>query len=154
MRGDIMGAPYSDDLRRKVIQACERRRESQRAIAELFSVSVSFVESVWQHYRHSAGEVVPPRRRAGRHARLDAASRARLRGWLEEQSDLTLKELIDRLQAATGIAVSEPTMCRVLQQLGMRRKKRPYLPRNGIARAYVWHAAGTGGASPSTRAKG
>lgn len=149
-----MGAPYSDDLRRKVIQACERKRESQRAIAELFSVSISFVESVWQHYRQSGGEVVPPRRRAGRHARLDAASRTRLRGWLEEQPDLTLQELIDRLQAATGIAVSEPTMCRVLQQLGMRRKKRPYMPRSGTARAYVWHAVGIGGASPSTHAKG
>jgi transposase len=148
-----MGAPYSDDLRRKVIQACERRRESQREIAELFSVSISFVESVWQHYRHSGGEVVPIRRRAGRHARLDAQCRDRLRGWLEEQSDLTLKELIDRLQAATGIAVSEPTMCRVLQQLGMRRKKRRYMPRSATARAYVWHAAGTGGISPGIHAK-
>jgi transposase len=95
-----MGAPYSDDLRRKVIQTCERKRESQREIAELFSVSISFVESVWQHYRHSDGEVVPLRCRAGRHAHLDAASRARLRAWLEEQPDLTLKELIDRLAAS------------------------------------------------------
>jgi transposase len=149
-----MGAPYSDDLRRKVILACERKRESQREIAELFSVSVSFVESVWQHYRHSGGEVVPRRRRAGRHAHLDAATRARLRGWLEEQPDFTLKELIGRLQGETGTAVSEPTMCRVLQQLGMRRKKRPYMPRSGTARASVWRAAGTGGASVSTRAKG
>jgi transposase len=149
-----MGAPYSDDLCRKVILACERKRESQREIAELFSVSVSFVESVWQHYRHSGGEVVPPRRRAGRHAPLEAATRAGLRGWLEEQPDFTLKELIGRLQGETGTAVSEPTMCRVLQQLGMRRKKRPYMPRSGTARAYVWRAAGTGGASVSTRAKG
>jgi transposase len=149
-----MGAPYSDDLRRKVIQACERRRESQQEIAELFSVSISFVESVWQHYRHSGGEVVPLRHRAGRHARLDAASHARVRGWLQEQPDLTLKELIGRLQAASGIIVSEPTMCRVLQRLGMRRKKRRYMPRSVTARAYVWHAVGTGGTSPGTRAKG
>jgi transposase len=149
-----MGAPYSDDLRRKVILACERRRESQRQIAELFSVSVSFVESVWRHYCHSGGEVVPRRHRAGRHARLDATHREQVRGWLETQSDLTLKELIDRLHASTGIMVSAPTMCRVLQQLGMHRKKRAYMPRNGTARAYVWHAAGTGGTSPATHAKG
>jgi transposase len=86
--------------------------------------------------------------------RLDAACRKRLRGWLEEQPDLTLRELIDRLRAATGIAVSEPTMCRVLQQLGMRRKKRAYMPRSGTARGYVWRAVGTGGTSPGTRAKG
>src|SRR4051794_31924634 len=125
-----MPAPYSEDLRRKIIQACERGTESQRKIAALFSVSQSFVESVWQHYRHSGGEWVPHRRRAGRHARLDAACHARLHGWLAAQPDLTLKELIDRLHAATGIAVSEPTMCRVLRALGMRRKKRPSMPRS------------------------
>lgn len=141
--GDTMGAPYSDDLRRKVIQACERKRQSQREIAELFGVSLSFVESVWQHYRVSGGVVTPRRRRAGRHACMDAACRAHLRGWLEEQADLTLRELIDRLQQATGMAVSEPTMCRVLQQMGLRRKKRPYMPRNGTARAYVRPVANT-----------
>jgi transposase len=145
-----MGAPYSDDLRKKVIQACERQQESQRKIAELFGVSVSFVESVWQHYRHSGGEVVPTRQRAGRHARLDAASQARLRSWLDEHPDLTLKELIERLQAETGIVVSEPTMCRVLKQLGMRRRKRPYMPRNGTPRAYVWRAVRIGDTSPTT----
>ena len=149
-----MPVPYSEDLRRKIIQACERGTESQRKIAALFSVSQSFVEAVWHHYRHSGGECVPQRRRAGRHARLDEGCHEKLRRWLEEQPDLTLRELIDRLQAATGIAVSEPTMCRVLQQLGMRRKKRHYMPRNETVRAYVWHAAGTGGKSASFRSKG
>lgn len=148
-----MPVPYSEDLRRKIIQACERGTESQRQIAEWFSVSQSFVESVWHHYRHSGGECVPHRRRAGRHPRLDEACHEKLRGWLEEQSDLTLQELIDRLGAAMGIVVSEPTMCRVLQQLGMRRKKRHYMPRNGTVRAYVWHAADTGGKSTGSRSK-
>lgn len=148
-----MGAPYSDDLRRKVILACERQHQSQREIAELFSVSISFVESVWRHYCHSGGEVVPRRRRAGRHSRLDAANLACLRKWLEEQPDLTLKELIDRLATETGIAVSEPTMCRVLQQLGMCRKKRPSMPRSGTARAYIWRAAGTGDKLPKSQRK-
>ena len=148
-----MGAAYSNDLRRKVIQACQRRRESQRKIAEFFSVSKSFVESVWQHYRQSGGEVVPVRRRAGRHTHLDGAGRARLREWLDEQPDLTLKELVDRLRLATGVVVSEPTMCRMLQQLGMRRKKRPYMPRNGIARGYVWRGVDTDGKSPHSRSR-
>lgn len=144
-----MAAPYSEDLRRKVIQACERQRQSQREIAELFSVSISFVESVWRHYCHSGGEVVPRRGRGGRHSRLDAASLAHLRTWLEEQPDLTLRELIERLATKTGIAVSEPTMCRALQRLGMRGKKRHYTPPNGTARTYVWHAVNTGDKSSS-----
>lgn len=41
-----MAAPYSEDLRRKVVQACARGTQSQRAVAELFNVSLSFVESL------------------------------------------------------------------------------------------------------------
>jgi transposase len=77
----IVPIPYSQDLRRKIIQACERGTESQRKIAELFSVSQSFVESVWHHYRHSGGEWVPRRRRAGRHPRLGLAMRNCAAGW-------------------------------------------------------------------------
>jgi transposase len=65
---------------------------------------------------------------------LDDACREQLRQWLEAQPDLTLKELIERLHARTGRVVSEPTMCRVLRQMGMRRKKRPYMPQNGTQR--------------------
>lgn len=39
-----MAAPYSEDLRGKVVQACERGTRSQREVAELFNVSLSFVE--------------------------------------------------------------------------------------------------------------
>ena len=132
-----MAAPYSVDLRRKIVQACERGTESQREVAEFFSVSLSFVESLLQQYRRSGGELVRPRRRPGRHARLDDCCREQVRHWLEQQSDLTLKELIARLHAGTGIAVSAATMCRVLQQLGMRRKKRPSMPQNATRRASV-----------------
>lgn len=41
-----MAAPYSEDLRRKVVQACERGTQSQREVAELFNVSLSFVDDV------------------------------------------------------------------------------------------------------------
>lgn len=136
-----MAAAYSLDLRSKIVQACERGTQSQREVAEFFGVSLSFVEALLGHYRRSGGELEPQRKRPGRHALLDQTHQDKLRQWLEEQSDLTLKELIDRLQADAGIAVSEPTVSRVLQQMGMRRKKRAYTPRNGTARVYVWHAS-------------
>ena len=37
-----MAAPYSLDLRRKVVQACRRPGQSQRTVAEFFGVSLSF----------------------------------------------------------------------------------------------------------------
>lgn len=138
-----MAAPYSEDLRRKVVQACERGTRSQHEVAELFNVSLSFVESLLRQYRRSGGELVPRRRKCGRHALLDNGCREQIRQWLQKQPDLTLRELIVRLHARTGIAVSAPTMSRALHQMGMRRKKRHYMPQNGIPRAYIWHAAVT-----------
>lgn len=146
-----MAAPYSEDLRRKVVQACERSTQSQREVAELFNVSLSFVESLLRQYRRSGGELVPQRRKRGRHGLLDDDCRQQIRRWLQQQPDLTLQELIGRLRASKGIAVSAPTMSRALHQMGMRRKKRRSTPANEIQRAYVWHAAGTAGKSVITR---
>lgn len=149
-----MAAPYSEDLRRKIVQACERGTQSQRAVAEFFNVSRSFVEALLSHYRRSGGELVRQRHKCGRQVLLDDACREQLRQWLQEQPDLTLKELIGRLQASAGMVVSEPTMCRVLHQMGMRRKKRQYMPQNGTQRAYVWHVVGTASKSQPIQSKG
>jgi transposase len=149
-----MAAPYSEDLRRKIVQACERGTQSQREVAAFFNVSLSFVEALLKQYRRSGGGLVPQRRKSGRHVLLDDACREQLRQWLVEQSDLTLKELSARLQVKTGIVVSEPTLCRVLHQMGMRRKKRPYMPQSGTQRAYVWHAVSTASRSHNIPSKG
>lgn len=143
-----MGAFYSLDLRRKIVQACERGTASQREVAEFFNVSLSFVEVLLREYRRHGGQLLPPKPRPGRPSRLDQACREQVRHWLEQQPDLTLRELMDRLHASTGIAVSEPTMSRVVKKLGMRLKKRPYMPQSGTPRAYIWRAVGTGGKSP------
>lgn len=149
-----MAARYSEDLRRKIVQACEPGTRSQREVAELFHVSLSFVEALLQYYRRSGGELVPPRRKRGPPVLVDDACRAQLRQWIETQADLTLKELIERLQAKAGMTVSEPTMSRVLHQMGMRRKKRPSMHRSGIQRAYVWHAVATADKSQPVRSEG
>jgi transposase len=39
--------PYSQDLRDRIIQSLEAATETQRAIAERFCVSGSFVEKLW-----------------------------------------------------------------------------------------------------------
>lgn len=135
-----MAAPYSADLRRKIVQACERHSQSQRAVAEFFGVSRTFVEGLLRCYRRT-GELVPLRQRPGPRPKLDLAACQRLRQWLHEQPDLTLAELAQRLRAGSGVAVSQPTLCRMLRQLGLHRKKRPSMPANGTPRRYVRHAS-------------
>ena len=137
-----MAAPYSLDLRRKVAQACRRSGQSQRAVADFFGVSLSFVEALLRRLRRS-GELAPLRRRPGPHAKVDDESYQCLQRWLQEQPDLTLAELAARLQADGHPAVSTPTLCRALQRLGLRRKKRPYTPQSATLRRYAKHAVST-----------
>ena len=55
-----MAAPYSLDLRRKVVQSCQRPGQSQRAVADFFGVSLSFVEGLLRRVPGS-GKLAPPR---------------------------------------------------------------------------------------------
>ena len=50
--------PYSTDFRQKVVQADERGDGSQRDLAQLFSVRLSFVHDLLRRYRHP-GRVEP-----------------------------------------------------------------------------------------------
>jgi transposase len=60
-----MGTAYSVDLRRKVVQACERGTASQAQVARFFGVSQAFVEKLLRLYRRT-GALEPNRKRAGR----------------------------------------------------------------------------------------
>jgi transposase len=145
----MMGAAYSVDLRRKVVQACERGTASQAEVARLFGVSRSFVEKLLQ-LRRRTGALEPDRKRAGRPARIDATTCAQVQRWLQEQNDLTLAELADRLQAQCGLCVSISCVWRLMQRLHMRRKKRPSMPPNATHRMYYWHASTTARNLPRT----
>lgn len=138
-----MAAPYSLDLRRKVAQACECSGHSQRAVADFFGVSLSFVEALLRRVRRS-GALVPPRRRPGPHAKVNEAGCVQLERWLHEQPDLTLAELAERLQAEGTAAVSAPTVCRALRRLGLNRKKRRSTPASATQSRPVRHGANIG----------
>lgn len=118
-----MAGPYYEGLRRKVARACERGIQSQREVAALFSVSLSFVESLLRQYRCSGSELITQRRKRGRHKLLGDDCRDQIRRWLQKQPDLMLQELIGRLRASKGMTAGAPTMSRGLHKMGMRRKK-------------------------------
>ena len=149
-----MAAPYSLDLHRKVVQACERPGQSQRAVAEFFGVSLSFVEGLLRRVRRG-GELVPPRQRPGPRGRVDESVCQRLAHWQQQQPDLTLAELAARLQAEDRPAVSTPTLCRTLQRLGLcQKKKTPYTPQSATPRMYVRHAVSTAKTLPGIPPRG
>lgn len=99
-----MAAPYSVDLRRKILLALEEGGKSQREVAELFHVSLAFVETLLRRLC-AGGDIVPKPHAGGRESRLDTPARQQLRVWLVAQPDLTLQELAARLQCERGIHV-------------------------------------------------
>jgi transposase len=138
----MMAAAYSLDLRRKVVEACERRSCSQVEVARFFGVSKPFVDKVLRQYRET-GRFEPERKRPGRHTLIDAVACEQVQRWLDEQSDLTLAELADRLKARHGLQVSVSCVWRLLRRLGLRRKKRVSMLLSATHRRYYWHASNT-----------
>lgn len=109
---------YSNDLRERILAAVARGEESIRQIADLFSVSLSCVVRLLQHWRRTGSVQPKPHRGATR--KLDAAADARLLELVRAQPDATLAELRDRL----GIPCSLMTIARALQRLKITRKKK------------------------------
>ena len=121
-----MATAYSLDLRQKILQAVERGAGSQRQIAELFGVSLSFVEKLLIRVRHTGQAAA--KKQGGAASAASGSSRLRMRQWLHAQPDLTLEGLSDRLWDTARLRVSVSALCRALQQQGMPRKKRRSMP--------------------------
>jgi transposase len=125
---------YSIDLRQKILHACERRLGSQRALADLFGVSLSFVEKLLRRHR-TTGDIAPKPHAGGQKPRLDTAAATLVRQLVHDNADLTLEELCSRVADAVGVRVSLATMCRMLRRLGLPRKKRRSRPVSVTPRA-------------------
>jgi len=125
--------PYSQDLRERIIQALEARDASQRASAERFCVSLSWVEKLWRRFRRSGSCAAKPH--AGGKPRSLKDHLEVLRREVAKQPEATLEELRDRVAAAQGPHVSPATICRELQRLKLPVKKSRSTRRSAIRSA-------------------
>jgi transposase len=120
---------YSLDLRQKIVESYETSGVSQRQLAAQFRVSTFFVVKILGLNRR--GENLAAKRRGGRvNPILTPEMREYLRNQLSVQNDLSLTELSRLIKAEFGLTVSTPTVCRALQQMNLRRKKRRFSPAN------------------------
>jgi transposase len=121
--------PYSNDLRRALVAAYEQHDYSQSDVAELFGVSPATVRNFVRRKRETGTPDAKPRG-GGKTATLAQPVHDRVRQLLTKHNDLTLAELCEQIAHEYQQRVSVPTMCRVVQRLGLRRKKRPSTPPN------------------------
>ena len=111
---------YSEDLRKKIIEALSRGMTKSEA-ARSFGVSRSSVK----RYAKLAEEGRPlaPKKRPGSKPKMDESATELLEADAEKRPAATLSERREFLQKAAGVRVSESTVSRMLRRLGFSRKK-------------------------------
>jgi transposase len=112
--------PYSEDLRKKIVQALRRGMGKSQA-ARTFSVSLSSVK----RYAKMAEEGRPlaPKKRPGSQPKTGEDARRLLEADLQERPSATLSERGEFLERACGVGVSDSTVSRLLKRMGFTRKK-------------------------------
>lgn len=120
-----MAAPYSQDLRDRVLAAYDRGMKTKQ-IAIVFCVSPAWARRIKQR-RCETGETTPRKMGSPGVRKID---RTRLLELVHADPDATLAELRDGL----GITCCEWAIGKVLKQLNYTLKKRRSMPPSRIAR--------------------
>ena len=100
-----MPAPYSSDLRQRVIDAYKSKEGSFRQLADRFKVSLSFVQRLINRYQNT-GLVAPKPHGGGAAAKLTAEDLPIVQQLVNEQPDATLSELCDTPLASALRAIA------------------------------------------------
>jgi transposase len=96
-----MPAPYSQDLRRRVIHAYYNREGSQRQLAKRFQVSLTFVRNLLRHYRQT-GTIEPKKHGGGIKTKIDNHGFSVIEQMIQQKPDLIFSELCQFLKEKTG----------------------------------------------------
>jgi transposase len=113
---------YSQDLRDRVIAAVEAGQHSQSEIAATFAVSESTIDKWAKRWRDTGSLAALPF--AGGRRRALKPCAAVIRAEVQQQPDVTLAELCERVATQTEVTASRSMMARELQLLALPRKKR------------------------------
>ena len=126
-----MARAYGTDLRRRVVNAIKGGL-STRAAARNFSVGISTAGS-WHRTWCKTGSY-EAQRQGGRDGSILDVHEAFILGLIEEDADITLAEMADRLGKEHDLHVDPSTIWHFLKRRGMTYKKRRRTPASRNAR--------------------
>ena len=125
-----MASPYSDDLRRKFLEAYQRGEGSLPALAGRFGVSLGWAEKIWRALRETGRTERAAGGRRGPASKVTTEIQQQLHRWVQAQPDLTLVELQRRLWEERELEISVSRLWTVLRELGLYLKKSRSTPPN------------------------
>lgn len=114
--------PISEDLRTRIVNVYVETELSYAKVAVRFQVSESSVRRFVKQWREQ-GRLTPAPHGGGPASKLDPAGVAQVTEVATTQVDATQDEIREQVKDLTGIVVSQPTICRILQRTGITRKK-------------------------------
>ena len=117
-----MARTYSNDLRRKLLEAHEQGRGTLEELAEEFGVSLGYAKKISAALRRT-GRMERTEQRHGRINQVTPLVQERVREWLRQQPDRTLAELQRQLREQRHVSLSIPRLWVVLRQMKLRLKK-------------------------------
>src|SRR5436305_4590344 len=112
---------YSEDLRKKIVDAVECRGMGQSEAARTFDISLSSVKRYVRKSRQ--GRTLSPGKAPGRHPKIDEQARKLLGEDLKERPFATLQQRCDYLRVVAGLEVSRSVVCRTIKRMDRTRKK-------------------------------
>jgi transposase len=148
-----MAQAYSDDLRRKILQAYEQEEGSEVDLARRFRVSLGYVKKIRRQLRRT-GKMERVPHHPGRKPKFTGPVREQLRSWLAQQPDLTLMELQEQLREQVRLQVSVPSLWTVLRKIGLRLKKSHSTRKSGTRKPTGSAAKRSWNTSARSRRKG
>jgi transposase len=111
---------YSEDLRKKIVEALRRGMGKSEA-ARTFSVSLSSVKRYAK--MDEEGRPLAPKKRPGSKPKLDERASKLLEADLKEPPFITLQQRCEYLRAVASVEVSRSTVCRAIKRMNATRKK-------------------------------
>jgi transposase len=110
---------YSQDLRERVVRACDEQRGTHQDLAKLFGVSTAWIRRLLQRRRETGSFAALPHA-GGHRSKLGDHQRQQLLVLVVEDPDATLAQLRERL----GAFVHLSTLHRALARCGLTLKKK------------------------------
>jgi transposase len=107
---------YSEDLRKKVVEAVQQRGMSKSEAARTFGVSLSSVKRYVGKARR--GSPLSPKKHPGPRSKMSERARRLLKADVENRPAVTLRERRRFVEGVAGVSVSESTLSRLLRRMG------------------------------------
>jgi transposase len=120
-----MAKPYSDDFRRKVLDAIELDGRKKCEVSEIFNISRNTID-LWLKRRAETGDIKPkPKTFSGSNHKIKDWDK--FREFAKTHGDKTQEQMAQLWDDE----ISERTICRALRKIGFTRKKNLWVPRKG-----------------------